>query len=79
MSGSAAANEWINSLEEGMTKDEIEASKPEHVKIYWDMAYPVDSITVEYDVVYRDDRDFAPTPYYLVFRNGSYVGYSGRN
>jgi hypothetical protein len=78
MAGSHDANEWINSLEKGMTKEEVEASKPDHVTIHWD--HPIqDSLTVEYDVTYEDRTDFAPTPYFLVFREGKYDSYSGRN
>lgn len=78
MRGSNGANTWINGLEQGMTKDEVEASKPDHVTIHWD--HPTtDSLKTEYDVTYEDRTDFAPTPYFLVFRNGKYDSYSGRN
>ena len=78
--GSHDANEWINAIEKGMTKEEVEASKPDHVTIHWD--HPVvdsASTAVEYDVTYEDRTDFFITPYYLVFVDGRYEGYSGRN
>lgn len=78
MQGSHDANEWINGLKKGMTQEEVEASQPEHVTIHWE--HPImNSLTVEYDVTYEDRTDFAPTPYYLVFRDGVYTGYGGRN
>ncbi|MBS1583151.1 MAG: hypothetical protein JST66_13215 [Bacteroidetes bacterium] len=78
MNGSRDANEWINSLEKGMTQEEVESSKPDHVTIHWD--HPIiDSLTTEYDVTYEDRTDFAPTPYFLVFRGGKYDSYGGRN
>lgn len=78
MQGSHDANEWINSLEEGMTQEEVESSKPDHVTIHWQTPI-IDSLTTEYDVTYEDRTDFAPTPYFLVFRAGRYEGYGGRN
>jgi hypothetical protein len=78
MNGSQDANEWINGLETGMTKEEVEASKPDHVTIHWDRPIS-DSLSTEYDVTYEDRTDFAPTPYFLVFRDGKYDSYSGRN
>ena len=78
MQGSHDANEWINSLEKGMTPAEVEALKPDHVTIHWD--HPIiDSLTTEYDVTYEDRTDFAPTPYFLVFRAGTYDSFGGRN
>lgn len=78
MKGSSDANEWINGLAKGMTRDEVEASRPDHVTIHWD--HPIaDSLTIEYDVTYKDRTDFAPTPYFLVFSNGRYESYGGRN
>ena len=78
MKGSHDANEWINGLEKGMTQEEVEASRPDHVTIHWDQPIK-DSLAVEYDVTYEDRTDFAPTPYFLVFRDGKYDSYSGRN
>lgn len=78
MQGSDDANEWIKDLQKGMTPDEVEASKPVHVTIHWD--HPIrDSLTTEYDVTYEDRSDFAPTPFFLVFRDGKYDSCGGRN
>ena len=78
MKGSHDANAWINGLEKGMSKEQVEASKPDHVTIHWDNPI-TDGLKIEYDVTYEDRTDFAPTPYFLVFRNGRYDSYSGRN
>lgn len=79
MQGSYNANEWINGLEKGMTRDEVEAAKPDQVTIHWDHPIVTDSVTTEYDVTYKDRMDFAPTPNFLVFKSGAFAFYSGRN
>lgn len=79
MQGSHDANEWINGLEKGMTQEEVEYSKPEHVTVHWDQPIVMDSVTTEYDITYEDRMDFAPTPYFLVFKIGAFVSYGGRN
>lgn len=78
MQGAKEANTWINSLQTGMTVDEVRSSKPDHVTIHWE--HPTrNGMSIEYEVSYEDRSDFAPTPYYLVFRDGKYTGYGGRN
>lgn len=77
---SSNVNDWLNSLEPGMTQEQLEASKPDHVQIPWNTPLVVNDSTNEYDVTFQADRmDFAPVPYYIVFQNGLFIRYSGRN
>ncbi|HEY0977806.1 MAG TPA: hypothetical protein VGE21_10070 [Flavobacteriales bacterium] len=78
-SGHERANRWISGLKKGMTKQEVEDSRPEHVTIYWDHPIEGDSGRMEYDVRYADRTEFLSVPFYLVFRDGRFEGYSGRN
>ncbi len=78
------ANDWINSLEKGMTQEEVEASKPDHVTVHWDKPIPTDSVKTEYNVTYEGAEDLrsAPGPspdFFLVFQDEMFVTYGGRN